>query len=216
MTHAQAARALVFFSIPLLICPQEARGNPLLSWSRIPIFAQFIADGTRLRSYIVPVHAHVTLRKLIVLHVLLNGTIKYTQPDEVALTLPHVSQQQRNVFAKLSTPRTWPENYNLQVTGPTIVDGHAHYIIHGLPKNPNDAIAFLSADVSDETAAQIRVQWHLSGSGTITMLIDTARIAGYVLPVRQRTDIHVPGNNVHADMRYGEYVLNASAENVSG
>ena len=215
MTHAEAARALVFFSIPLFICPQEARGTPLLGWSRIPIFAQFLADGTRLRSYIVPVHAHVTLRKLIVLHVLLNGTIKYRQPDEVALTLPRVSQQQRNVFAKLSTPRTWPDNYNLQVTGPTIVDGRGHYIVHGVPKKANDAVAFLSADISDEPAAQIRVQWHLSGSGTITMLIDTARIEGYVLPVRQRTDIHVPGNNVHADMRYGEYVLNSPAASVS-
>ncbi|MGH7684260.1 MAG: hypothetical protein ACREMT_07945, partial [Vulcanimicrobiaceae bacterium] len=142
--------------------------------------------------------ANVTVRKIISLHARLHGSMRYEQPNALSLSLNRVSPQQRKVFAKLATPRTWPEYYKLQLVRTSDVHGHKDYVIRGIPRNAADAVDHLVADISDGPTPRLNAKWFLRGRGTITMHIETAKIRGYVLPVRDQTDVNVPGYRIHA------------------
>ena len=174
----------------------------------VPLFARFATYAAKLQSYTVPLHVDVTLRKIIRIRVSLNGSMHYERPDDLTLALGRVPQQQREFFAKLATPRTWPMNYDLEVTGTTVVDGHTHYAINGVPKDATDGVDHLVADVSDDDAPVLKVQWFLRAGGSITMQVATAAIGKYVLPTREQVDVNIPGHRLHADISYGTYVLN--------
>ena len=180
-------------------------------WSaKVPLFARFASGGASLRSYVVPVQADVTVRKIVAIHARLAGDMRYAKPNQLNLTLNRVSPEQRRVFAKIATPRTWPQYYNLYLLRTSTVNGHKNYVIRGVPKSSSDAVDHLIANISDRAAPLVHAQWFLRGSGTITMQIQTAMVRGYVLPVHNQTDINVPGYRVHADVNYGQYALSAA------
>ena len=189
----------------LLAAPKVGAARP--SHANVPLFARFASDGTRLRSYVVPVHANITVHKVISIRARLAGNMRYAKPDRLLLTLNRVSPEQRRVFARIATPRAWPQFYNLHLLRTVSINGRKHYMIRGTPQNPSDPVDHLVADVPDGATPVLYAQWFLRGKGTITMHIQTATVNGYVLPVRNQTDINVPGYRVHADVNYGHYDL---------
>lgn len=191
----------------LLATPLSGGAASGTSYKKVPLFARFASDGTTLRSYVVPVQANVTVRKIISIRARLTGKMQYAKPNQINLALTRVSPQQRRVFARLATPRAWPQYYNLQLVQTRTVNGHKDYTIRGVPKNAGDAIDHLVADVSDGTSPAVTAHWFLRGNGTINIQIQTAMVRGYVLPVSDQTDIDVPGNRVHADVKYGSYAV---------
>jgi hypothetical protein len=203
----ETARMIALLVVPLLLSAQEAGAATLSASDQVPLFARFLVDGASLQSYRVPIHARVTLHKIVSVHVNLNGEMQYVRPDRLLLTIGRVPEQQRQFFVKLATPRTWPLNYDLQLTGTSAINGLIHYAIHGVPKHADDGVDYLVANVSNDISPTIDATWFLSGGGTITMRIETAMIGGYVLPVRQNADIKLPGYKIHADISYGEYLL---------
>jgi hypothetical protein len=209
MKHAKAIAVVT--AVFLFVAPSQGSGAQApRPRANVPLFARFATEGASLRSYVVPVQANVTVHKIIALRARLAGNMRYAKPNRLDLTMNRVSPQQRRVFAKISTPRAWPQYYNLRVTRTSTIKGHKYYVIRGVPKTRDDAVDHLIADVSDARAPQIYAQWFLRGKGTITMRIQTAMVRGYVLPVRNQTDIDVPGYRVHADVTYGRYALSGS------
>jgi len=198
----------VVTAVVLLAAPNRvAAGIP---HANVPLFARFASDGTSLRSYVVPVQANVTVHELVAIKARLAGNLRYGQPNRLNLTLNRVSPDQRRVFAKIATPRAWPQYYNLHLLRTVNIHGRKHYVIRGTPRNAWDSVDHLIADVPDGKTPVLYAQWFLRGKGTITMHIQTAMVRGYVLPVHNQTDINVPGYRVHADVSYGRYALRDS------
>ena len=198
-------RTAAFATAALLFGTPWGTSAASTSYKSVPLFARFAHDGATLQSYVVPVQANVTVRKIISIRARLTGNMRYAKPNQLNLVLSRVSPQQRRVFARLATPRAWPQYYNLQLVRTSTVNGKKNYTIRGVPKNGTDPVDHLVADVPDGTSPVLSAQWFLRGSGTITMRIQTAMVHGYVLPVSDQTDIAVPGNRVHADVQYGRY-----------
>lgn len=174
---------------------------------RVPLFAQFANEDPALRSYSAPLHVSVAIHKLITFHVGLDGMVYFRRPGKLAMTMQRVPEQYQKLFAKLGTPRTWPQNYDIQVTGTDETsDGQKIYHVRGVPFNSCE-IDHLVADVGP-AEMPVKATWFLRDGGTIVSTIESTTVGGYVVPKEQHADINAGGFKIHADMTYGDYDVN--------
>lgn len=173
----------------------------------VPLFAQFATEDPALRSYIAPLHISVAIHKLFTFHFGLDGTVYFRRPGRLAMTMQKVPEQYQKLFAKLGTPRTWPQTYDLQIVGTDeTASGQKIYHVHGVPFESCE-IDHMDADVGPSNTP-VKVTWTLRDGGTIVSTIESTTVGGYSVPKEQHADINAGGFKIHADMLYGDYEVN--------
>ena len=199
-------RALVIRGLlaPLIIAVLGLSPNTV---QRVPLFAQFANEDPSLHSYSAPLHISVAIHKFLTFHFGLDGTVYFQRPGHLAMTMQRVPEQYQKLFAKLGTPRTWAQNYDLQVTGTDEgPDGQKIYHVRGVPLTACE-IDHMVADMGPATMP-VKVTWFLRDGGTIASTIESTTVGGYSVPKEQHADINASGFKIHADMTYGDYELN--------
>jgi len=172
----------------------------------VPLFAQYASEDPSLRSYSVPLHATVSIHKLFTFHMGMNGMAYFRSPDRLAIDIRGVPEQYRKTFAKLGTPRTWPESYDMQVVG---VDGTGEdrtYHLRGTPYHSCE-IDHLEADVGGLNAP-VKATWYMRDGGTIAATIEFTTAGPYSVPKAEHADIDSGGFKIHADLDFGDYEVN--------
>jgi hypothetical protein len=191
------------FAVPFLVV---ALGMHQAALNQVPMFAQLGSEEPALQSYSVPVHVSVAIHKLFTFHFGLNGRVYYRHPGQIALNLEKVPEKYQRGFAQLGTPRTWPQNYDMQVVSKDTVDGTCVYHLRGTPRNNSD-VDYMLADVPSGTGP-IKATWYLHGGGTVSSTFDMAPVGDYLMPKAQHADIDAEGFKIHADIAYGDYDIN--------
>ena len=178
--------------------------------AEVPLFARFAAEAPELRAYTVPLETAVAVHKLLTFHVRLSGSVSYDGPGGVTLRMDRVPAEDRALFAHIGSPRTWPRDYQLQLLGTSTANGQAIYHIAGTPRESSSGVERFVADVNED-GSLIASQWFLRGGGTIKSTLENQIVGGFILPKHQLADIDVGGYKIHADMTYGQYLLNDAA-----
>jgi hypothetical protein len=194
--------------IPALIAPLvlATLGLGRSSVDCVPLFAQYASEAPSLHSYSVPLHATVAIHKLFTFHMGMNGMVYYQQPDHIAVDIHSVPEQYRKIFAKLGTPRTWPQSYDLQVIGVDGTGDQKVYHLRGTPYNSCE-IDHLTADVSTDNSP-VKATWYMRDGGTIAATIEFTNAGSYSVPKDEHIDIDSGGFKIHADLDYGDYAVN--------
>jgi len=172
----------------------------------VPLFAQYASEEPSLHSYTVPLRATVAIHKLFTFHMGMNGTAYFRSPDRFAVDIHGVPDQYRKTFAKLGTPRTWPQSYDLQVVG---IDGTGDdriYHLRGTPYHPCE-VEHLEADVAGPNAP-VKATWYMRDGGTIAATIDFTNAGAYSVPKSEHADIDSGGFKIHVDLAFGDYAVN--------
>ncbi|MBV8148477.1 MAG: hypothetical protein JO092_05240 [Candidatus Eremiobacteraeota bacterium] len=176
------------------------------SCEQVPLFAQFASQGDSLRGYTVPLETAVAIHKFLTFHVKLSGSVAYEQPGKVTLSMQRVPPEDRALFADVSAPRTWPQNYDLRVIGTSTNNDQKIYHMTGVPRGQSGVDHFL-ADVKQD-GSSIAAQWFLRGGGTIVSTIENQNVGGFMLPKRELADIDASGYKIHVEITFGDYILN--------
>ena len=172
----------------------------------VPLFGEIAAEPDLL-SYSVPVQIDVTIRKFFFsFSFRRHGVIRFEEPDTLRVSLVSVPQRYTDVFGDLGTARTWPVAYDLELEGSVPSTGSVIYRVSGVPRRPMDVeqISILSGDPT----APIDARWLLRSGWTISSTIETQDVGRYLLPKHDAIDIVGHGLKIHAEMNYGEYLLN--------
>jgi hypothetical protein len=179
----------------------------------VPLFAQYASEEPSLHSYSVPLRATVSIHKLFTFHMGMNGMVYFRQPDRFAVDIHSVPDQYRKIFARLGTPRTWPQTYDLQVTG---IDGTGDdkiYHLRGIPYNSCE-VDHLVADVGNGSTP-VKATWFMRDGGTIAATIELTNAGAYSVPKVERADITSGGFKIHADLEFGDYLVNAQVSDAN-
>jgi hypothetical protein len=199
--------------VPNGAAAQEQRRIAVVPIGKPPTTAEVVARMSASEilpeTYSVPVHISAKVHRLITLHFGVDGTVYYKRPDHLALTMSRVPSGFRKLFAELGNAQTWGSTYDMTFVD-ALGDGSREiYRLKGVPKQDGD-VAEVLLDVSAMDFAAQRAQWVCHDGSTIDMTFVNEPAGGYELAKRAQADMVLSGWKIHAELEYGQYVLNES------
>jgi hypothetical protein len=204
------------FLLSLLLLSQPSShaqtAAPPQSMTVAQILERMASNTNGLTSFVVPIHidAHVKEGPVSV-PVTMDGKRYFKAPDKAALKLtglPTVAKTFSNIYTSLGTPLTWPNTYNIVLSGVTASGNQNVYVLRGTYKQPS-RVDHVLLDVNGATFDPMQARWFYRNGATIVMNFQEGPVGGtYRLPLRESVDVNFPQYHGNADITYGNYSTN--------
>jgi hypothetical protein len=199
--------ATVFATLVAAIAPQSPA--PL----NVPtIIARMEQHNPSLQTFQARVHVNVHMKTFPWLSPQLDGTAYYKRPDNYEVVFDRVPSYAKGInklFGDIDDPAGWQRDCNISYEGVQNVDGHQYLALRMTKKIHSDQITDTVAYLDPSSYQVIRMDWHYTDGGVITMT-QTFKVQGpYSVVATQHADIR---HRVHAvaDATYGQYQTNVA------
>jgi hypothetical protein len=173
------------------------------------ILQKMVAVNSGVHSYVVRCHLDAAVRVYLHVHLDLDATYYFKQPDKAEVhfdTVPELARQFKNFYASTGTPATWPRDYKITLDGrdPESPDT---VLLRLTPKQPG-SLAYAVIAVETQTYGVVHQQWHYLDGSTINVEQQNERGPFYILPKHQIADFDFPHYKAHVIADFGDYQLN--------
>jgi hypothetical protein len=200
--------AALFGTAPALSADTPDTGAPLDARSVIKRLAD---RNPGLQSFKSRVHVDVRMLSFPYLAPKLDGTSYYRHPDLYVVVFDRMPSYARNfgtLFNDVGNPLAWQRDQNVSVQGSTLLDGRPTIVLRLTKKIHSDILDHTVAYVDAESWVLVRMEWHYTSGGIITMSQQYRVESGYVVLSQQHATIQIPHVRAVADASYGVYQTN--------
>ncbi len=203
------SRALIVTLVLALGVPGGARAQaPLDAHS---ILQRMEARNPSLQTFEARVRVNVRMVNFPWLSPELDGTAYFKRPQAYELVFDRVPSYARGinkVFGAIGDPAAWEKDSNISLEGAQNVGGRPLLLLRMTKKIPSDQTKDAVAYVDPVSFAIVRMDWHYTNGGVITMT-QTFRDQGqYSVIATQHAEIRIPHVHAVADASYGAYQTN--------
>jgi predicted PurR-regulated permease PerM len=171
------------------------------------------AQGGGLKSYEVPMHFAVHLRRPIGARGSVEGTAYFKAPAQAVLAITNAPPIIRDFFKGTydldMVTQTWPAKYHVTAVALDERGGSAVYVLHAVPRFQGtiDQAVFT---VAQADLAPMSAEWIYHDNSSIRVSFTDARVGDLILPHAATITVEMPGYGLDATALYGAYELNGS------
>jgi len=173
------------------------------------LLQQMVAANAGVKSYIVRCHLEAAVRVYVHVHLGLDATYYFKQPDKAQVrfdSVPELAKDFKDFYASAGTPATWPQTYLITLDPPK-PDQPGMALLHLTPKQ-RGSLAYAVLEVDTQTFGVVRQQWFYTDGSTIDVEQQNELGPSYVLPKHQVADFSFPHYKAHVIADFGDYQLN--------
>jgi hypothetical protein len=166
-----------------------------------------------LQTYQARVHVNTHMLTFPWLSPNLDGTAYYKNPDKFEVVfdrMPSYAKGFDKFFGDVDQPSAWQRDWNVWYVGEQNVDGHALLALRMTKKIRSDQIKESLAYVEPSTFQVVRMEWHYTNGGTITMTQTYKDQGPYSVLATRHVDVRIPRVHAVADATYAQYQTNVA------
>lgn len=164
-----------------------------------------------LQTYQTRVHVDTHMKTFPWLAPKLDGTSYYKSPDKYEVVfdrMPSYAKGFDKFFGDVDQPSAWVRDWNIDYQGLQDVDGHQLLALRMTKKIHSDQITDSVAYVDPSTYQVVRMDWHYTNGGSITMTQTFKQQGMYNVPATRHVDVRIPHVHAVADATYADYQTN--------
>ena len=183
------------------------------AFDAVAIMDRIQARNPSLQSFQAPVHVDVRMRTFPWLAPKLDGTAYYKRPDNYEVVfnrVPPYAHGINKLFGDIGDPAAWRRDYDVAFAGVQTAGGRTALALRLTKKIHSDQLADTIAYVDPSTYQVVRLDFHYTNGGTISMTQDYRDQGQYNVIVAQHADIHIPHVSAVADATFGAYQANVA------
>jgi hypothetical protein len=168
-----------------------------------------------LQSFQARVHVNIQMKTFPWLAPQLDGTSYYKRPDNYEVVfdrVPSYAKGIKKLFGDIGDPTAWKREWNIAFDGPQNIDGHSYLALRMTKKIHSDQITDTVAYIDPASYQVMRMDWHYTNGGTITMTQTYKQQGGYDVIATQHADIRIPRVHAVADATYAGYQTNVAVD----
>ena len=173
------------------------------------VLHEMIVTNASVKSYVVRCHLEAAIHAYLPVHLGLNATYYFKQPDKSEVhfdTVPELAKQFKNFYAKTGTPETWPQTYRVTLD-PLDPELPGVLLLRLTPKQPS-SLAYAIIAVDAQTFGVVQQHWRYADGSKIDVEQQNEMGSFYVLPKHQVADFNFPHYRAHVVADFGDYQLN--------
>lgn len=207
------AVAQILALLVAVVAPQSPQPAKPLDASTV--IARIEQRNPSLQSFQTRVHVDVHMLTFPWLSPKLDGTAYYKRPDNYEVVfdrVPSYAKGIKQLFADVADPSEWVRDWNITLRGTENVDGHPYLALRMTKKIRSDQITDTVAYVDPTSYQVMRMDWHYTNGGTITMTQTYKQQGTYDVIATQHADIRIPRVHAVANASYAEYQTNVAVD----
>lgn len=199
----------VFATLLALVAPQ-----PLPATLDVhSILTRMELRNTALQTYQARVHVDTHMLTFPWLSPKLDGTAYYKNPDKFEVVfdrMPSYAKGFDKFFGDVDQPSAWEREWNVSYLGEQNVDGQRELALRMTKKIRSDQITDSVAYVDPASYQVVRMDWHYTNGGTITMTQTYKNQGPYNVLATRHVDVRIPHVHAVAIATYVEYQTNVA------
>jgi hypothetical protein len=197
--------------IALLIAPVPAHSAEKAAANGDQLLSRAV-NAPRLRSYSVPLHFTVRLRKPLPVRTRVEATAYYLAPAQAALVITRASGLAGSFFRggyKLDVvPQSWPAAYRVTSVERGTDAGAPVVFLHAQRRTEPGDLTGAVFTVTTAPPAAIAAEWQYGDGSSVRLRFENRRTAAYTLPAHAAITVDKPSYRLEADAAYGDYAFN--------
>lgn len=179
------------------------------------IVARIEQRNPSLQTFQARVHVDIRMLSFPWLSPKLDGTSYYKRPDNYEVVfdrVPSYAKGFNKLFGDIGDPAAWERDSNISYGGVQTIDGRPLIALSMTKKIRSDQIKDTVAYVDPATYQVVRMDWHYTNGGSITMTQTYKREGAYDVIAAQHADIRIPRVHAVANATYGQYQTNVAVD----
>jgi hypothetical protein len=201
--------ALLFAVVAIAAVPAVAE-SPAAPRTSAEVIKRINARNPSLHSFQTGIHVQVRMTSFPFLSPHLDGTAYYKRPGkyEVVFTnAPSYAKSMKQLFADIADPSGWLADSNIAFRGTQTMDGRQYLVLSMTKKIYSDQIKDTVAYVAPSTYQVVRMEWHYTNGGSISMTQTYRNESGFNVVASQHVEVHYRVRAV-ADSSFDPYKTN--------
>lgn len=173
------------------------------------------ARNPSLQTFQARVHVNVHMTSFPWLSPKLDGTAYFKRPDNYEVVFDRVPSYAHGInklFGDIGDPAVWQRDSNVSYDGVQPVDGRPEIALRLIKKIYSDQIKDTVAYVDPSTYQVVRMDFHYTNGGSITMTQAYREEGQYNVIASQHADIHIPHVRAVADATFATYQTNVAVD----
>jgi hypothetical protein len=169
--------------------------------------------NSSLQTYQARVHVDTHMLTFPWLSPKLDGTSYYKNPDKFEVVfdrMPSYAKGFDKFFGDVDQPTAWQRDWNIWYQGEQTVEGRQLLALRMTKKIRSDQITDSVAYIDPSTYQVVRMDWHYTNGGTITMTQTYKDLGPYSVLSTRHVDVHIPRVHAVANATYAEYQTNVA------
>lgn len=179
------------------------------------IMARIEQRNPSLQTFQARVHVDIRMLSFPWLSPKLDGTSYYKRPDNYEVVfdrVPSYAKGFNKLFGDIGDPAAWERVSNIAYAGVQTIDGRPLIALSMTKKIRSDQIKDTVAYIDPATYQVVRMDWHYTNGGSITMTQTYKREGAYDVIATQHADIRIPRVHAVANATYGQYQTNVAVD----
>lgn len=177
------------------------------------IMARIDERNPSLQSFEARVHVDLRMESFPWFAPKLDGTAYFKRPSSYEVVFDRVPSYAHGInklFGDLADPAAWVSESNVNFVGLQKIDGRPELALRLTKKIYSDQIRDTMAYVDPGTYQVVRMDFHYTNGGSITMTQTYKDQGPYNVVATQHADIHIPHVRAVADATFGTYQPNVA------
>jgi hypothetical protein len=175
------------------------------------IMSRIEARNPSLSTFETRVHVDVHMQSFPWLSPKLDGTAYFKRPDNYEIVFDRVPSYAHGInklFGNIGDPVAWQRDWNVDYRGLENLDGHPELTLRLTKKIYSDQTTDTIAYVDPATYQVVRMDFHYTNGGTITMTQTYRNEGRYNVIAGQHAQIDIPHVRAVADATFATYQTN--------
>lgn len=179
------------------------------------IMSRMETRNPSLQTFQARVHVDARMQTFPWLAPSLDGTAYFKRPDNYEVVFDRVPSYAHGInklFGDIGDPIAWQRDSIVTYDGVQTVDGHPELALRLTKKVHSDQVQDTVAYVDPDSYQVLRMDFHYTNGGTITMTQRYKEQGPYSVIASQHADIHIPHVRAVADAAFGSYETNVAVD----
>ena len=173
------------------------------------------ARNPSLQTFQARVHVDVHMSNFPWLSPKLDGTAYFKRPDNYEVVFDRVPSYAHGInklFGNIGDPAAWQRDSNVSYQGVQSIGGRPEIALRLTKKIYSDQIKDTIAYVDPSTYQVVRMDFHYTNGGSISMTQGYREEGQYNVIATQHADIQIPHVRAVADATFGAYQTNVAVD----